>query len=95
MPVHYVEQLLDPQNRLWKPLELWKTTKHVFHEFQLYSTALTTNSSASPKPRSKSSPIRPSYNIAALKCQIDAAHLPSSVSHVPHIPSNRTPAIRV
>ena len=44
----------QPQNRPWKPLKLWKTTKRVFHEFQQYSTALTTNSSASPKPKNKS-----------------------------------------
>ena len=38
---------------------------------------------------------RPSYNIAVLKCQIDVAPLTSSLSHVPHMPSNRTPATRV
>ena len=37
----------------------------------------------------------PSNNIAVLKCQIDVAPLTSSLSHVPHMPSNRTPATRV
>ena len=37
----------------------------------------------------------PSNNIAVMKCQIDAAPLTSPVSHVPHMPSNRTPATRV
>ena len=40
-------------------------------------------------------PLWPSYNIAVLKCQIDVAPLTSSLSHVPHMPSNRTPATRV
>ena len=38
---------------------------------------------------------RPSYNIAVMKCQIDAAPLTSHLSHVSHMPSNRTPATRV
>ena len=38
---------------------------------------------------------RPSYNIAVLKCQIDVAPLTSSLFHVPHSPSNRTPATLV
>ena len=40
---------LSGRTRLWKPLELWKTTRRVFHEFQQCSTALTTKFSASPK----------------------------------------------
>ena len=40
-------------------------------------------------------PSWPSYNIAVLKCQIDLAPLTSSLFHVPHIPSNRTPATLV
>ena len=38
---------------------------------------------------------RPSYNIAVLKCQIDVAPLTSSLFHIPHMPSNRTPATLV
>ena len=38
---------------------------------------------------------KPSYNIAALKCQIDVVPLTSPVPHFSHIPSNRTPATRV
>ena len=40
---------LSGRTRLWKLLELWKTTRRVFHEFQQCSTALTTKFSASPK----------------------------------------------
>ena len=36
----------------------------------------------------------PSCNIAVPKCQIDVAPLNSYLSHIPHIPWNRTPATR-
>ena len=45
----------QPQDRLWRPLKLWKTTKRVFHEFQQSSIALTTNSSASPRTQNPES----------------------------------------